>query len=137
MQRAKSQIKSGSITVHERSLAIALIRQIDEELRLRGLYRLAEVRLAIGEFAGLEQRLFELAFEELALEHWGVAPRLHCEIIPLTACCRSCTKEFVVARFRFECPACGSRQVDVTAGEELQFVSLRAEPVPQSMDVSR
>jgi hydrogenase nickel incorporation protein HypA/HybF len=114
--------------VHERSLAIALIRQIDEELCRHRLNGLVEVRLAIGEFAGVEPRLLVSAFEELAAGHWKQAPRLCCDIVPLTACCRACSKEFVVRQFRFECPDCGLRQVDVTAGEELQLISLKVEP---------
>jgi hydrogenase nickel incorporation protein HypA/HybF len=121
--------------VHERSLVKSLIRRIDEELRGRGLHRLAEVRLAIGEFAGVEPRLLSSAFDELAAIQWGTAPRLHCDVVPLTACCRACAGEFTVERFRFECPACGSRQVDVTAGEELQLVSLSAEPISQAMEI--
>lgn len=121
--------------MHERSLAIALIRQVEEELYRRHLRSLAEVRLAIGEFAGVEPTLLASAFQELAADHWKPAPRLCCDIIPLTACCRECANEFIVNQFRFECPTCGSRRVDVTAGEELELVSLQAEPNAQLMDV--
>lgn len=113
--------------MHERSLAIALIHQIDDELHRRRLHGLVEVRLAIGEFAGVEPRLLESAFEELAADYWKQTPRLCYDIIPLTACCQACAKEFLVNQFRFECPACSSCQVEVTGGEELQLVSLRAE----------
>lgn len=117
--------------MHEGSLAAALIRQIDEELRRRRLQALVEVRLAIGEFAGVEPRLLTSAFEELAADHWNPPPRLCYDIIPLRARCQTCALEFEVNQFRFVCPACGSRQVDVTAGEELQLVSLQAEFDPQ------
>lgn len=120
--------------MHERSLALALIRQIEEELRRRHLRRLVEVRLSMGEFAGVEPRLLASAFEELAAAHWTPPPRLRCDIIPLRARCRACAVEFEVNRFRFACPACDSRQVDLTAGEELQLVSLQAESDPQFMD---
>lgn len=116
--------------MHERSLVESLIRQIDEEVQRRGLGRLHGVHLEIGEFAGVESVLFESAFAELAADHWPGAVELTCRSISLTARCRRCLAEFVVERFRFVCPHCQGRELDVIAGEELKLVSLRAEAAP-------
>jgi hydrogenase nickel incorporation protein HypA/HybF len=113
--------------MHERSLAQALIQQIDDELQTRRLCRLREVHLEIGEFAGVEPLLLESAFEELAANHWPAVVRLQWKSVPLTARCQNCVLEFRVERFRFVCPVCGHRQVDILAGEELKLVSLQAE----------
>lgn len=122
--------------MHERSLALSLIRQIDDELRERGLHQLSEVRLAIGEFAGVEPALLASAFEELAAAHWESSPRLRLDIVPLTARCHACGQEFNVHRFRFVCPQCGSQQTETTAGEELQLVSVRAETLSAVKDAA-
>lgn len=116
--------------MHERSLVAYLIRQIDEELQSRGLTRLHEVRLEIGEFAGVEPILLQLAFEDMAANHWTGSVRLCWSTVPLTARCRQCVAEFAVEGFRFVCPHCSGRDVDVVAGEELKLVSLRAESTP-------
>lgn len=110
--------------MHERSLIARLILQIDEELLNRQLCGLKEVRLEIGEFAGVEPALLELAWQELAAVHWKSAVSLTLEVVPLTAQCRQCGQAFHVERFRFVCPVCDHAGVDVVAGEGLRLISL-------------
>ena len=117
--------------MHERALVQSILRQIDDELQKRQLYKLCEVHLAVGEFSGIEPRLLEIALADLGLAHWPQPVALHCDLVPLTACCRACEREFPVERFHFACPACGGRQVDVIAGEDIHLVSLKAESIPE------
>ncbi len=117
--------------MHERALVQSILRQIDDELKSRRLHKLCEVRLAIGEFSGIEPRLLELAFNELIADVWPQPVALHCQVVSLTARCRACDQEFSVERFHFVCPGCGGRQVEVIAGEEISLVSLKAEPIPE------
>ena len=113
--------------MHERSLVKGLIDQVLEEARVRGLGRLHNIRLQIGEFAGVEPRLVESAFEELAPSFWDHHVQLVLESVQLTAMCRNCQSDFQVEGFRFLCPLCGSGNVEVTAGEEMRLVSVSAE----------
>lgn len=113
--------------MHERSLVKTLIEQVLEEGRVRGLGRIHEVRLQIGEFSGVEPSLVESAFAEMASESWDTAVRLTVEVVPLTATCLTCSEAFHVESFRFVCPRCGGGNIQVTAGEELRLVSVRAE----------
>lgn len=110
--------------MHERSLVARLVDQIDDELRDRRLSSLKEVRLEIGEFAGIEPSLLELAFQELSLNRWEQDVTLRLDIVPLTARCLACRHEFHVEQFRFICPECDHALVEVIAGEELRLVSL-------------
>lgn len=113
--------------MHERTIVQTLIEQIDEELRRRMLAGLAEVRLEIGEFSGIEPALLELAFEEMAAVHWQRDVILDLQIVPLIARCHHCRSEFPVERFRFVCPACQGTAVEIIKGEELRLISLRVE----------
>jgi len=113
--------------VHERSLVKSLINQVLDETHARGLGRIHGIHLQIGEFSGVEPRLVESAFREMALEQWETEVTLLVEVVPLTACCQACRDSFSVTGYRFACPRCGSGRVDVTAGEELRLVSLTAE----------
>lgn len=110
--------------MHERTLVKQLIEQIEEELHSRHLAGLTAVHLEIGEFAGVEPSLIELAFQEMAIDHWQTEVHLNLKIIPLTAYCQSCKKDFHVERFRFICPYCDNTAVTVVAGESMQLVSL-------------
>lgn len=114
--------------MHERSLVKGLIEQVLEATRARGLGRLYEIQLRIGEFSGVEPRLVELAFLEMAPDHWETEVKLNVDVVPLRAVCQTCGVEFAVQGFRFVCPACESGQVTVTSGEEMQLVSIKAKP---------
>ena len=113
--------------MHERSLVKTLIDQALEAARARGLGRLHEIQLRIGEFSGVEPRLVEMAFVEMAAEIGQTEVRLILDVVPLMARCLSCQQEFAVLGFRFVCPKCGPGDVTVTSGEEMQLVSIRAE----------
>jgi hydrogenase nickel incorporation protein HypA/HybF len=113
--------------VHERSLVRSLIRQVAEIARQNGAARVASIRVQIGEFSGVEPNLFQSAFAEIASETTGWNPALVAELVPLAAQCRFCEKEFAVQDFRFSCPTCGNREVNITKGEELELVSVELE----------
>lgn len=113
--------------MHERSLVKTLIDQVLEECRRRGLGRIHEIHLQIGEFSGVEPLLVESAFASMSPEYWDSAVRLVIEVMPLTAACRICGAAFHVQGFRFVCPQCGGGDIQITAGEEMQLASIRAE----------
>jgi Zn finger protein HypA/HybF involved in hydrogenase expression len=55
--------------MHERSLVMALLRQVDELRRAQGGQRVVLVRVSVGEFSGVEPELLRMAFQDvLALE---------------------------------------------------------------------
>jgi hydrogenase nickel incorporation protein HypA/HybF len=110
--------------MHERGLVQTLLEQVSETALARGLERVREVVLDVGEFAGVDATLLKLAFEEMAPAVLGADVKLDLRQTPLTARCRRCDHDFRVAAFRFACPACGG-DVDVTGGEEFRLVSLR------------
>lgn len=112
--------------MHERSLVMRLIEQVDDELASRSLVNLIEVHVAIGEFAGVEPILLSSAFKELATQHWGRDVCLSLDVVPLTALCERCGSVFRVERFRFACPDCQSGLIQVIHGEEFRLVSLTA-----------
>lgn len=120
--------------MHERSLVMRLIEQIEEELQNRQLSGLTAVHLEVGEFAGVEPSLLEIAFQELAAERWPQQVQLRLTVVPLTVRCRQCCEQFPVERFRFVCPRCEHAKVDVISGEELRLVNLTVvRPQPQEV----
>ncbi len=117
--------------MHERSLVKGLIEQVIEEGRNRRLGQIHEIRIAIGEFSGVEPVLVKSAFDEMAGEYWQTPVQLAIEVITLSAICQTCQSRFRVTDFRFVCPKCGGGEVKITAGEEMRLVSLRAEAEKQ------
>lgn len=112
--------------MHERSLVAALIEQVLEEIRGRGIGRVRSVSLDVGEFSGVEPALVRAAFDELSLAAFGSDVRLILSTKRLHARCPGCGLEYPVRRFQFACPSCG-RDGTVIAGEGFVLVSIEAE----------
>lgn len=110
--------------MHEESLARALLRDV---LALAGSWpgqAVREVRVSVGEFSGVEAELFREAFVRVSRGSLVEGADLNVQRVPLEGRCRRCGREFIVQRFRFVCPACGGREVQVVRGEELLLESL-------------
>lgn len=113
--------------MHERSIAAQILDQVFHEQAARSLGRVVAVGVELGEFAGIEPVLLELAFTELVAERELGPLRLDLAQVPLTARCDDCGQEFVIERFQFVCSKCASGRVEILRGEDLRLVSLTAE----------
>ncbi|MEU9378014.1 hydrogenase maturation nickel metallochaperone HypA [Streptomyces sp. NPDC048255] len=118
--------------MHEMSIAMAVVGQVEEAARAGGAGAVSAVRLQVGELAGVVPDAlafcFELACAGTVLE--GAA--LTTESVPARARCGTCTAEWPVGMPpELCCPGCG-RATDVTllSGRELQILSVRWEDGP-------
>ena len=103
--------------MHEHSLVRALLAQVERLADAEGAGEVEEIRVKVGPLSGVEPLLIETAFEILAPRTSVDKARLVIEEIPLMAQCADCGHEFQVPHFRFRCPVCDCRKVDVTAGD--------------------
>jgi len=110
--------------MHEQSLASALVQQVVQLARVHAAPRVKEVKVVVGEFAGVEPALLESAFVRAAESGAARGARLLITSAPLRAQCHDCSFEFPVRRFTLICPACQGRQVVITQGEELLLDSV-------------
>ena len=130
--------------MHEMSIVRSLLRQVesllnddgvhhgDTELDDEGFRTVSEIELRIGPLSGVEKVLLESAFETLSIN-----TRFHdaCLVIresPLIAVCVECHQESVLENFIFRCHQCGSSEVQVTDGDEIELVSVTIESKEQS-----
>lgn len=110
--------------MHERGVArrlLELTRDLCDQHQVRAL---RGVRVEVGEFAGIEPLLLQTAFDEQCLSYFEKPVELELQMIPLSARCQSCGQTAVVKDFRFECPACAGRQLELLTGEELRITGL-------------
>ena len=105
--------------MHEYSLARALLHHVEEIVRGEDAAGACGVSVTIGEFSGVDPYLLQMAFEEISQQSLAANAVLSVEKVALEARCETCCKEFLVERFRFVCPGCGSGSVKVIRGEEL------------------
>jgi len=113
--------------MHEYSLVRALLRQVDALRREQKAERVVSICVSAGEFSGVEPELFRDAYELLIEETPMQGAELQMTCVPLKSRCDCCGQDFAVARFRFECPTCNSRNVTIVSGEGLVLESVTVE----------
>lgn len=85
------------------------------------------VRVSVGEFSGVEADLLRSAFEELVDGSPIRGAEIELRSVTLEARCPSCSCEFLVENFRFECPRCDNSRVNIVRGEGLVLESVTLE----------
>ena len=113
--------------MHEFSVVRALLNQVDQIVKQHEPSRVTEIRMSVGDFAGVDARLLQSAFDQLAPRHPDGDARLVVRKVPLQAQCRACRESFIVERFRFVCPTCHGTDTTVVSGEELVLESITLE----------
>ena len=109
--------------MHEQSLILALLKQVEEVRRDNNAESVTEVHVEVGPMSGVEPLLLTSAFETLKPNSVARDAELKISHVPLTACCQSCRDEFEVSNFVFRCPACRGN-VKITGGDKFMLVSV-------------
>ncbi|MEZ6061336.1 MAG: hydrogenase maturation nickel metallochaperone HypA [Planctomycetaceae bacterium] len=106
------------------SLVRSLLTQV-EQLRLQhGAATVTRIEVELGPLSGVEPLLVSDAFERLVPATNSPGAELAIREVPLGGICRDCGNDFVVESFRFECPGCGSRSVQVSRGDEFRLLNV-------------
>jgi hydrogenase nickel incorporation protein HypA/HybF len=107
--------------MHEFSIASAVV---DTAVRHAGGRRVTVVTVRTGFLRQVVPDSLEFAFGILARETLCEGARLEQEVVPARLRCRACAAEGEIDRPVFRCAACGSADVDVVSGEELEVESI-------------
>ena len=113
--------------MHEMSIVQSLISIIEDEMVKNSATKLMSVRLKIGEMSGVVPEALETCFEILTEKSNMKGAVLKMEIAPLMGYCRKCKKEFKVIEYDFSCPECGSADIDIISGREMNVVEIEVD----------
>jgi hydrogenase nickel incorporation protein HypA/HybF len=102
---------------HETSAAQAVIREILEEAKKKGLKKISKASVTIGEARALDKEYFTRAFEVSSKGTPLEGIELGINISPLKARCAKCLKEFRSPSLT--CPSCKSGEIEIVSGQEL------------------
>ena len=102
---------------HETSAAQAVIREIIEEAKKKGLKKISKASVTIGEARALDKEYFTRAFEFVSKGTPAEGIELDINISPLKARCAKCLKEFKLPSLA--CPSCKSGEIKIISGQEL------------------
>jgi hydrogenase nickel incorporation protein HypA/HybF len=110
--------------MHELSISSAIV---DTAVRHAAGRRVTGVRVRLGRLRQVVPSSLEFYFELVARETLCEGARLDYEVIAVELRCRACEHCWDAELPLFRCPACGSGDVAVAAGDELEVESIEVE----------
>lgn len=113
--------------MHEISIATSIVDAVTKEVKKHEFRSVCEIRLRIGELTAVVPELLRFGFEALVKDTFLEHTQLSIEICNIEGKCTSCNSEFSIENYKFICPHCSSKQVDVISGNELEIVSIEIE----------
>lgn len=113
--------------MHEMSLTEGVLQILQENAKNKGFARVKTVWLEIGEMAGIEVEAIRFCFDVVMKDTLADQAKLEIIHVPGQAWCTRCEKP-VTVQHRFDpCPDCGSFQLQVTGGDQMQVKELEVE----------
>ncbi|MCY0949591.1 hydrogenase maturation nickel metallochaperone HypA [Streptomyces sp. H27-S2] len=118
--------------MHEMSIAMAVVGQVEEAAQAAGATTVTAVRLQVGELAGVVPDALAFCFELACAGTVLEGARLTAETVAARARCGSCDREWPVGMPpELCCPGCGgASDVELLSGRELQIASVHWEDGP-------
>lgn len=122
--------------MHEMGIALEIIEIAAASIppHLKDV-RVERVNLEVGKLSAIVPESLRFCFEIAAKETRLEGASLVIEELPVLARCKGCGKEWTIDGPAFSCPECGSGQIDILSGRELDIKSIEiAEGEPDHAD---
>ncbi|WP_030768713.1 hydrogenase maturation nickel metallochaperone HypA [Streptomyces sp. NRRL F-2664] len=118
--------------MHEMSIAMAVVGQVEEAAGAAGARAVTSVRLRVGELAGVVPDALAFCFELACAGTVLAGAELVTESVAARARCATCPGTWAVGMPpELCCPRCGrATDVDLLSGRELEILSVRWEDGP-------
>ena len=118
--------------MHELSITQEIVDTVDNARRDAGLHLIVTaVHIKIGRFTAVVPDYLRHYYNMLTEGTPLHGAELHIELVPLTAKCHACGREFESETPMLQCPQCGGLSADVIQGRELLVDSIEVdEPEP-------
>ena len=111
--------------MHEYSLVLALLEQVESHLHDRPRALVRRVTVQVGELSGVVPELLRTAFEVAGQGTCCAAADLVLDEVPARWLCRGCEREFAGGEV-LTCEVCGA-PARLVAGEELTLMRIELE----------
>ncbi|MGW7363471.1 hydrogenase maturation nickel metallochaperone HypA [Streptomyces sp. NPDC054841] len=117
--------------MHEMSIALAVVDQVEEAARAHGATAVRTVRLQVGELAGVVPDALTFSFELACAGTVLEGAELVAESVPGRARCEPCGDDWAVGMPpRLCCPACGRATAELVSGRELRITGVEWDDDP-------
>ena len=107
--------------MHELSIAQNIFDLVEENVSCKDREKVRNINIRLGEISGVIPESLEFCFEVITKGTSFEKSLLKIERIPVTAKCNKCSREFTVENLFFFCAVCGSSDIKILAGTEMQI----------------
>ncbi|MFF6772216.1 hydrogenase maturation nickel metallochaperone HypA [Streptomyces sp. NPDC012637] len=112
--------------MHEMSLAVAVVDQVESAAKSRGALGVSSIELDVGELAGVVADALAFCFELACAGTVVEGAELITRTVPGTARCEPCAEDWAVGMPpRLLCPGCGGAADELVSGRELRIREVR------------
>ena len=119
--------------MHEMSIAQSLLDIVRQHVEEDELQRVRELKVRVGEFAGVVPDSLEFCFQAMVAETSLRQCELRIERVPFRIRCNRCLNISPSENGFGICPNCGSVETVILSGKELQVVEIELEDnIPES-----
>lgn len=113
--------------MHELSIAQALVERVEAVAARERATRVVRVAIVVGALSGVDPDALMAAFPLVAEGTTAAGAELLIERVPARVRCRACGHEAATCESFIGCAACGSRDVELVSGRELDIRSVELE----------
>lgn len=113
--------------MHELTIARGILDIALAAAEKEGAKRILRVNVVAGELRGIVPLQLTFCFSLVAEETIAKDADLNLEITPIRGKCQQCAETFVVEDYCYQCPKCGSRDIQVIGGTELRVRDIEVE----------
>ena len=113
--------------MHEMSIAQNIIDIIRDHVKPEEESNVRSIRLKLGEFSGVVRESLEFCFSSLINDTPLQKARLEIEDVRISAHCGTCGQTSALEYGIFICPLCGSNNMKILSGTELQIETIEIE----------
>lgn len=111
--------------MHELSVALSLLEEIEEAAERAGATAVSSVRLRIGRMSGIASGALLFAWEMARVDTIAADARLEIDDIAVIVYCQTCQAERVpLDGAGLTCGTCGTRTHSIVHGRELELVAM-------------
>ncbi len=110
--------------MHELSAMQDILERVNREIKDKKARKVLSVKIRIGELRGLSREHF-LEDWKMLIKGTGLEKtKMEIQMVPPKAHCKACGEEIFLNKFSMVCPHCGSPEVKIVSGKELELESI-------------
>ena len=113
--------------MHELAITQSMLDLVLKQAEKAGAREVGKINLVIGEMTGVVEQCVQFYFSFLSRGTPAERAALSFTMVPTTARCRGCDKNFELREFDWTCPYCQSDNMEIVAGKELFVESIEVE----------